>query len=385
MRRDGDGLRGRLRGRWGAVPGRARAGVERTCVCVFVGARACVVAVLRVIKRRIEWSADNEEANSDERRRSALRLSPASLASLTRWTPPSRPADRECHPRPHARALAQSFLLFQTAHRLAWRRCPPRHRLPQRGHIDPVYLLTVAAPPAVVCRFRFSTGVLILLSHIATPVLPLLFPTSLLYYYQLLPATLYRAISSSNPARTQKTATCLCGFPTAGLDTFVRHAFRLRSHHIRSKDQGRCPSTACCPYSPTSAFPQIFARLTRLPLPGRIHHRSRQQDVPLRVFSQSLIVKVLCFLLTTENRVVDSYPSARWSPTCISLTFRRLFGAKSSQSPTTQSQVPATFTALTLVSFLLHHLFQCWIYTLLCLVLPIPTPSMPPPRPFQPH
>lgn len=77
--------------------GRGRALSVRACVCVFVGARACVVAVLRVIKRRIEWSADNEEANSDERRRSALRLSPASLASLTRWTPPSRPADRECH------------------------------------------------------------------------------------------------------------------------------------------------------------------------------------------------------------------------------------------------------------------------------------------------
>ena len=75
MRCDGDGLRGRLRGRWGAVPGRARAGVERTCVRVCVCGRACV---------RGRCAARHQTANRMVRgqRRSQLRRAAAQRSAV---------------------------------------------------------------------------------------------------------------------------------------------------------------------------------------------------------------------------------------------------------------------------------------------------------------
>ena len=55
-------------------------------------------------------------------------------------------------------------------------------------------------------------------------------------------------------------------------------------------------------------------------------------------------------------RAADWYPSAKWCLICISLIFKHSFGQRSSRNPTIQSQVPVTFTALTLVSTLFRSI-----------------------------
>jgi hypothetical protein len=75
------------------------------------------------------------------------------------------------------------------------------------------------------------------------------------------------------------------------------HAFRLRSHHLCLKDQGRCPSTPCCAYSLLCHAHSNIWGADLLSLPGRTHHCSWQQDVPLRGSPPSLILKVLPYHL----------------------------------------------------------------------------------------
>ena len=109
----------------------------RACVCV--GVRACVVAVLRVIKRRIEWSVDNERERRSQLATptsggAVVRLSPARLAKA--WMPPSRPAQQTesvTHVRTHAHPRAR------TLHKAASSFKPP---IPWPG--DAAHLVTVS-------------------------------------------------------------------------------------------------------------------------------------------------------------------------------------------------------------------------------------------------
>src|SRR5258706_3944900 len=70
---------------------------------------------------------------------------------------------------------------------------------------------------------------------------------------------------------------------------------------------------------------------------------------------------ILCLYSTItpspkNYRAAAWYPSQKWCLICISLIFKLSFGQRSSRNPTIQSQVPVTFTALTLVSLLLRSI-----------------------------
>ena len=114
------------------------------------------------------------------------------------------------------------------------------------------------------------------------------------------------------------------------------------------------------PPSSTCTFTQISARLTRYVFQGASTTVVGNKMYLFVCFPPNRVVGCIDY---SENRVVDWYRSARWCPTCIFLTFRRLFGPRSSLRPTIQSQDPVTFTALTLVSILPDHSLSGVLYT----------------------
>ena len=230
----------------------------------------------------------------------------------------------------------QSLVLSVSAQKKAWRR---NHRLPQRGHTLECALSTqplsgTCAPVPTPSHGRHFRGLSLTQSHYrCSPPRLRLSPVPPLAPYRF-----------HLPCQSALNLSPLRRFRSGSRNDYIHppvehHALRFRSHHIRSKDQGRCPSTTCrassvprYPVPRPTKYPR--ALLTRSPHPGRIHHRSRQQDVPLRMFPLFIfapcknVFLVLVFTDFPKFRAADWYHSAKWFLICISLTFKRLFGPK---------------------------------------------------------